>query len=45
MIRLFYGADDLQIAEALSARKAIIPEDLVDLNIALLDGRKLKVPT
>lgn len=45
MISLFYGADDLQISEALAARKATIPEDLADLNIALLDGRRLKVAT
>src|SRR4051812_9707052 len=45
MIALYYGADELQIAEAVAARKATIPEDLADLNIAVLDGRKLKAAT
>ena len=45
MIALFYGADDLQISEALAERKANIPQDLADLNIATLDGRRMKLNT
>ncbi len=42
MIALFFGADELAIAEAIAAEKASIPSDLADLNIAVLDGRRLK---
>ena len=45
MISLFFGADDLAIAEAVAACKAVIPADFADLNIVTLDGRKLKLPT
>lgn len=43
MIYLFFGADELSRSEALRAAKAEIPDDLADLNIAVLDGRKLKL--
>lgn len=43
MIHLFYGADELARAEALQTHKADVPADLADLNITLLDGRKLKL--
>ena len=45
MIALFYGADDLRRSEAVAERKARIPLDFADLNITLLDGRKLKLNT
>jgi len=44
MISLFYGTDDLQQAEALAEHKARIPADLADLNMTLLEGRRLKLP-
>ena len=43
MIALFFGTDTLARAEALAERKARIPEDLLDLNSTVLDGRKLKL--
>ena len=43
MIYLLYGPDELARSEALAALKAQVPPDLADLNITLLDGRKLKL--
>jgi DNA polymerase-3 subunit delta len=43
MLYLFYGADELARAEALAELKAAIPADLADLNLTVLEGRKLKV--
>ncbi|HEX6292246.1 MAG TPA: DNA polymerase III subunit delta [Herpetosiphonaceae bacterium] len=43
MLYLFYGADELARAEALAALKASIPADLTDLNLTVLEGRRLKV--
>lgn len=42
MLYLLYGPDELTRSEALSAYKATLPPDLIDLNYTLLDGRKLK---
>ena len=44
MITLFFGADELAVAEAVAERKAQIPADFADLNVVVLDGRKLKLP-
>ena len=43
MIYLLYGPDELARSEALARLKASIPPDLADLNMATLDGRKLKL--
>jgi DNA polymerase-3 subunit delta len=43
MIYLLYGPDELARSEALAALKAQVPPDLADLNITVLDGRKLKL--
>ncbi len=43
MIYLFHGTDELARTEALRAAKAAIPPELSDLNLAVLDGRKLKL--
>lgn len=43
MIYLLYGADELARAEALHEFKTAIPSDLADLNVTVLDGRKLKL--
>ncbi len=43
MIYLLYGPDELARSEALAALKAQIPPDLADLNITVLDGRKLRL--
>ncbi len=43
MIYLLYGPDEYARSEALAAIKAQIPADLADLNVATLDGRKLKL--
>lgn len=45
MIYLLYGPDELSRSEAVAAIKAQIPEDLADLNMTTLDGKKLKVDT
>lgn len=42
MIALFWGADDLRISEAIAECKRGIGEDFADMNITMLDGRKLK---
>src|SRR5436853_634585 len=43
MIYLLYGADEFARSEALAALKAQVPPDLAELNIAVLDGKKLKL--
>jgi DNA polymerase-3 subunit delta len=43
MLYLFYGADELARSEALAELKATIPADLADLNLTILEGRRLKV--
>src|SRR5215216_7877647 len=43
MIYLLYGPDEYRRSEALAALKASVSPDLADLNIATLDGRKLKL--
>lgn len=43
MIYLFHGADELARTEALRDARATIPPDLSDLNLAVLDGRKLRL--
>jgi DNA polymerase-3 subunit delta len=43
MIYLLYGPDEYARSEALSALKAQMPADLVDLNLSVLDGKKLKL--
>jgi DNA polymerase-3 subunit delta len=43
MLYLFFGADELARTEALNDLRATLPPDLADLNIAVLDGRKLRV--
>src|SRR5256885_5883014 len=43
MIYLLYGADEFARSEALAALKAQVPPDLAELNMAVLDGKKLKL--
>lgn len=43
MIALYFGADDLQIAEAIAQLRQTIPEDVADLNIVVLEGKRLKL--
>jgi DNA polymerase III subunit delta len=43
MIYLLYGRDEFARSEALAALKATLPPDLADLNMSLLEGRKLKL--
>jgi DNA polymerase-3 subunit delta len=43
MIYLLYGPDEFARSEALAELKATVPADLADLNMATLDGRKLKL--
>ncbi|HJZ49995.1 MAG TPA: DNA polymerase III subunit delta [Roseiflexaceae bacterium] len=43
MIYLLYGPDEFARSEALAELKAAIPPDLADLNMATLDGRRLKL--
>ena len=43
MIYLLYGSEELTRSEALTAIKSRIPSELADLNIAVLDGKKLKL--
>jgi len=45
MIYLLYGSDEYMRSEALKALKASMPPDLADLNMATLDGRRLKLDT
>jgi len=43
MIYLLYGPDEFARSEALAALKAGVPPDLADLNMATLEGRRLKL--
>ena len=43
MIYLLYGPDEYARSEALAALKASVPADLAELNLTVLDGRKLKL--
>lgn len=43
MLFLLYGPDELSRSEALAAIRAQVPPDLADLNLTILDGRKLKL--
>lgn len=43
MLTLLYGPDEFTRSEALAAIKARVPEDVADLNISTLDGRRLTV--
>src|SRR5215203_107750 len=43
MIYLLYGPEEFARSEALAGLKAAIPPDLADLNMATLDGRRLKL--
>src|SRR5262245_31693686 len=43
MIYLLYGPDEYTRSEALAALKAQLPAALVDLNVSVLDGKKLKL--
>ena len=45
MIALLYGPDEYARSEALAARKAQLPPDLVEVNVSQLDGRRLKFDT
>lgn len=44
MIYLFHGPDDFGRRQAVAALKAAIPADVADLNLAVLEGRGLKLP-
>ncbi|HET9221090.1 MAG TPA: DNA polymerase III subunit delta, partial [Roseiflexaceae bacterium] len=43
MIYLLYGPDEYARSEALAALKAQIPADVADLNLSMLDGKRLKL--
>ncbi len=43
MIYLLYGPDEFARSEALATLKAQMPPDLADLNLSVLDGRRLKL--
>jgi len=43
MIYLLYGPEELARSEALAELKSAIPPDLADLNMATLEGRRLKL--
>jgi DNA polymerase-3 subunit delta len=43
MIYLLYGPDELTRSEMLAALRSQIPPDLADLNMSVLDGKKLKL--
>ena len=43
MIHLLYGPDEFSRSEALAALKATVPADLADLNLSVLEGRRLKL--
>ena len=45
MLTLLYGPDELSRTEALAAIRSQMPPDLADLNLTVLDGRKLKLDT
>lgn len=43
MIYLFYGPNELARSEALAELRASLPAEVADLNISVLDGRKLTI--
>lgn len=43
MLYLYYGPDEYARSEALAALKARIPAEVADLNISVLDGRRITV--
>lgn len=43
MLYLLHGPDEVARSEALAALVATVPPDVADLNIARLDGRRLKI--
>ena len=43
MIYLFHGSDEFSRSEALTAMHARIPPDLAELNITILEGRRLRI--
>ena len=43
MIYLFHGSDEFSRSEALTAMRARIPPDLAELNITILEGRRLRI--
>ncbi|MBX0327318.1 DNA polymerase III subunit delta [Oscillochloris sp. ZM17-4] len=43
MIHLLHGPDEYQRSQTLARMRANFPPDLADLNVASLDGRKLKI--
>ncbi|ACL25833.1 DNA polymerase III subunit delta [Chloroflexus aggregans] len=43
MIYLFYGANELARSEALAELRSHLPADVADLNVSVLDGRKLTI--
>ncbi len=43
MLYLLYGSDEVARSEALAALCAELPEDVADLNLSRLDGRRLKL--
>src|SRR6185312_10233720 len=45
MIHLLYGPDEFARSEALAVLKAQVPPDLAELNLSVLDGKKLKLDT
>ena len=45
MVYLLYGPEELARSEALAELKSAISPDLADLNMATLDGRRLKLDT
>src|SRR5919108_3400606 len=45
MLYLLYGPDEFARSEALAQIKASLPPDLADLNMSVLEGRKLKLDT
>jgi DNA polymerase III subunit delta len=45
MLYLFFGSDELRRSEALAELCAQVPDDVADLNISRLEGRRLKLET
>jgi DNA polymerase-3 subunit delta len=43
MIHLLYGSDEYARSQALAVHKAQLPADLADLNISVLEGKKMKL--
>lgn len=43
MIYLFYGPNELARSEAVAALRAGLPAEVADLNVSVLDGRKLTI--